>query len=257
MSRLDMIRSAAVVMAALVTLAGPAARAQEFVVVQSTVPALPAGTVLANGATLGVPAQGRVVLVAASGQVVTVSGPFQGVPPAAAGGSQAGTPQMLKVLQTLIGKNDQRQTPGAVRGTDVAWRSETARTLGDVLAINATDGGDVCLYDPSHAEVTHNPANVGTMTIHAMSADAAASLDWAAGTQRLPWPAALPLEDGGTYLFEQAGQDAAAVATVHVLQASAAANPATSDVLRVTQLAQAGCNDQAKLLLALIVRAAQ
>jgi hypothetical protein len=70
---------------------------------------------------------------------------------------------------------------------------------------------------------------------------------------RLPWPKALPIADGDNFLFQQSDDNAAAVATIHVLPASGA----QSDVARAMQLAKAGCRDQAKLLVALIAKAAK
>ncbi len=209
------------------------------------------------GTTLAVPDRARVVLVNANGQVTTITGPYQGAPPAppgGAGGATApGSDNVAKLLATLIDGGDQRQALGIVRGTDVAWRRETVHAPADVLAIDATDGGDACVYDASRAMVTHDPARDGTMTVQDMSDGAKAPLQWPKNTAQLPWPAALTLTDGGSYLFEQPGAGDATVAIVHLLQAGAGA----SEVARAVQMAKAGCGSQARLLLALVAKAAK
>jgi hypothetical protein len=69
----------------------------------------------------------------------------------------------------------------------------------------------------------------------------------------MPWPAALPIADGDAFVFEQTGDNAAAIVTVHVLPAKSGA----SDLDRVAQMAEAGCRDQARLLVAVIAKAAK
>ena len=248
---------AAAAAALLLVLASRAARAQEYVVIESSVPSLALGATVPAGATLAVPAKGRVVLVNANGQVTTITGPYQGAPPAApagaGGGTAPGSNDVVKLFATLMGSGGQRQALGAVRGTDAAWRQETVHTLADVLAINVTDGGDVCLYDANHATVTHDPAHDGTMSIEDMSGGGKARLQWPKDTTQLPWPAALPLTDGGNYLFEQQGAGDATVAVIHLLQADGG----VSEIARAAQMAKAGCADQARLLLALVARSAK
>ena len=248
----DMIRFTALVTGLLLILAPMAATADDYVVIESSVPALPAGATVAAGAALDVPARGRVVLVSASGKVVTVNGPFQGSPPAGADAGQPASGDILKILPTLLNDADRRQSLGAVRGVDSAWRSDAVTTPADALAIDATDGGDACVDDPSRAELMHNPANSGTMTIQAMGSGASVALDWQKDAVRLPWPATLPLTDGDQYLFEQASQDGAAIVTIHLLPAA----PSAGFVERAARMAAAGCTDQARLLLAAIAKTA-
>ena len=230
-----------------------AAQAEDFVVVESSVPALAAGASVASGSALTIPDKGRVVLLAASGQIVTLTGPFQGVPAAAAGG--AGDSRLLTAVASLVHANQQESgSVGAVRAADVPWRADTIKAPHDVLAIDATDGGDACLDDLGNAILTRKPsAAAGSVTIHAMDGDATATVAWPAAAVRVPWPAALKLVDGASYVMEGAGQESAAIATIHLLPPGAP----KSDIQRVTQLAEIGCTDQAKLLLGAIVKAAK
>jgi hypothetical protein len=243
---------AAALMACLSAMAFTA-RAEDFVVIDSSVAALPAGTTVKSGASVEVPAQGRVVLAAPSGQVVTLNGPYKGAPPAAAGGTGSGSSDVLKILPTLFGRADQRQALGVVRATDAAWREGAVKTPNDVLAIDTTDGGEACIYDPGKPVLLHNPSRHGKMTIEPMNGGDKVTVDWPRDTLQLPWPAMLSIADGDAFVFEQAGETAAAIVTVHVLPAK----PAASELDRVTQMAEAGCRDQARLLLALIAKSAK
>ena len=229
---------------------GLAARAEDYVVVESSAADIKTGTTIGAGATLTIPDKARVVLMSGSGKTVALTGPFKGAPPADAG---AGNSAALKAVVAMLGSDDQRQVPGAVRAADVAWRADITKSLTDVVAIDATDGGDVCLYDAATAQVTHNPAKAGAMIIHSTDGDAAATVTWPAQTAVLPWPKALKLTDGSTFLIEQPDQSDAAMATIHLLPA----DKAKTDIERVAQMAEAGCKDQAHLLLAVIAKTAK
>ncbi|HUN50302.1 MAG TPA: hypothetical protein VMU42_04275 [Candidatus Sulfotelmatobacter sp.] len=237
----------------LLALTAAPALAEDFVVVESSAPTIAAGAQIASGSAVTVPDKARVVLLAASGQIVTLNGPFQGVP--AATGGAGGDSRLLTAVASLVHANTQESgSVGAVRAADVQWRAATIKAPHDVFAIDASDGGDACLDDPEHAMLTRNPSDpAGSMTIHAMDGDATAKVEWPASTARMPWPKELKLADGATYVIEPPGQASAAMTTVHLLPAA----PAQSDIERVKQLTDAGCTDQAKLLLGVIIKAAQ
>ena len=234
-------------------MAGFAARAEPLVVIESNAPALAVGTVVADGASVTLPDKARVVLAGESGQLVTLTGPFNGVPPAKKTCDSGG--RVLTAISSLVNTNkNETGSVGAVRAADVAWRSDTAKSLQDVLAVDVANGGDVCLYDANAGALVRNPASPpGTVTIHAMDGDQTAKFDWPKGAMREPWPKDLPLGDGKAYIIEVTGQSEAAMATIHVLPAG----KATSDLQRAAQLADNGCSDQAKLLLTVMAKGAK
>ena len=245
-----MLRYWPILTVTLLLAGGLAARAEDYVVVESSAADIKTGATIAAGTNLTIPDKARVVLMSSSGQTVALNGPFKGPPPAANG---SGDSSAFKAVVAMLGSGDERQVPGAVRAADVAWRNDSTKSLKDVVAINATDGGDVCLYDPAAAQVTHNPAKAGAMVIHATDGDTTATVTWPAQTSVLPWPKQLKLEDGSTFLIEQPDQSEAALATVHLLPA----DKAKTDVERVAQMAEAGCKDQARLLLAVMAKTAK
>jgi hypothetical protein len=228
-----------------------AAMAQEFVVIDSTVAALSSGTKLEAGSRLDIPAQGRVVLLGSNGKVEALQGPYQGPPPAAASAGGGTASGMISVVAALATASNARQEVGVARAID--WRADALKTPGDALAVDASDGGDVCVFDPGHAQVIHDPNLVGTMTVQSMGDGTQAALTWSKGTLQQPWPASLSMKDGDMFSFEQPGADQAAMATIHVLKAA----PGASDVERAVLMAQAGCQDQAKRLLAVVARSAK
>jgi hypothetical protein len=240
--------------AAVLGLVPMAASADEFFVVDSSAPGVPAGATLVSGTPISVPAKGRVVLLTSSGQMVTVNGPFSGMPSVGPADKTSQPTDAYEAVKVLFAGAGNRKEAGVVRAAEIDWRRDHATTIADVLAVDATDGGDACLYDPSHAAVLHNPSNIGTMTIHAMDNNASATIEWGKGVATAPWPSSLPIADGAAYLFEESNQNAAALVTVHLLKPPPAPAPAVD---RVAQLAQAGCRDQAKLMLALYAKEAK
>jgi len=228
-------------------LAAGTAGAETFVVVESSATDVKVGAEVADGASITVPAGARVVLVGASGQVVALAGPFQGMPKA--GGS--GTPQnrVLDAVASLVATSG--TTVGVSRATGSAWRADAVRTADDVFAIDAGDGGETCLYELSTARVTRDPSvGPGDTTITAMEGSAKAVVAWSGPAAYAPWPKEVPLADQASYLIEQAGRDAAAVATIHLLHEE----PAMTGIQRVVQLKESGCDAQARLLLAIVAR---
>jgi hypothetical protein len=229
----------------------PAARAQEYVVIESSVAALASGTKISSGTALDIPAQGRVVLLASNGQVQAVQGPYQGPPPAAPGSGGGGASGMINVVAALATASNARQEVGVARAID--WRADALKSPDDALAIDVSDGGDICVFDPAHASVIHDPSAAGTMDVQSMGDGSQATLTWPKGTLQQPWPVALKMNDGDMFSFAQKGADQAAMATIHVLTAP----PGATDVEHAVLMAQAGCQDQAKRLLAIVAKTAK
>lgn len=249
------MRASLVTVAALAVASFTApAVADEYVVIESSVPAIAVGATLSSNAKLEIDAKGRVVLITSAGRVVTLAGPFQGKPPVDSDPpSSPGQSDFLKVLPALFDQKEERPL-GVVRAVETHWRNDAIKTPADAMAVDASDGGDVCLYDPSRAEIMHDPNSAGVMTVQSMSSGAQATLTWATGALRQPWPSALPLKDGDIISFAQTGAEQAALATIHLLPPEPVG---ASDVVRAVQIAQAGCDDQARALLAVIARSAK
>jgi hypothetical protein len=241
------------VAAAMFALAAVPAFAADFVVVESSDPGLAAGTALAADKPLDIADKARVVLMSATGQMQTISGPFKGPPPAAKGSASNSQDDALKLVSSLMAGHQENQL-GAVR--DVVWRTGAIKSTADALAIDASSGHvpDMCVFDVAHAEVIHDPKAAGAMTVQSMGTGAEAKLQWQKDTLRQPWPAALPVTDGDILTFTPEGGEQVVTVTIHVLPP---ATGAANDVQRALQMARAGCEDQAKSLLVVTAHAVQ
>ncbi|HYD98680.1 MAG TPA: hypothetical protein VEH84_04810 [Alphaproteobacteria bacterium] len=231
------------------TLLAGAAQAGELAVIESSgAPALPPGGVVADDRPLAVPAGGRVVLMDASGRTLALAGPFEGVPTLKADG---GDSRLLQAVATLVASTGHDVTTvGATRG--YAWRIGSVKTLADVMALDASEGGRACLYDLSKAELVRSPTDTQPeATLMAVNSGEAATLAWPADSPRIAWPADVPLRDGESYLIEQPAKQTVAEVTIKILQGEPASLPG-----RLQQFVEAGCDDQARLLLALMANEA-
>jgi len=238
--------------AAALGLAVAPAFAADYVVVESSVPGLAAGTAVASDQALDLGDNARVVLLSASGQMMTVTGPFKGPPPAAKDTAQTAGGDTVKLVANLLAGHTENQL-GAVRG--VVWRADAVKSAADALAVDASSGDepDMCVFEPGAAEVIHDPGHAGAMTVQSMSTGAEAKLQWEKDMLRQPWPAALQLTDGDILTFVPDGAEQAVTVTIHVLPPQDGA----SDVERALQMARAGCDDQAKSLLMVTAKSAK
>src|SRR5438477_580904 len=118
-------------------LVAAAAGAETLVVVESSATDVKVGAELADGATITVPEGARVVLVGASGQVVTLTGPFQGAPKTSGSGEQQS--RVLAAVASLVATSG--TTVGVSRATGSGWRTGAAKPAADVLAIGASRAG--------------------------------------------------------------------------------------------------------------------
>ena len=248
-----MQRSFIFAMAAIAGLVASAARAEDYVVVESTAPAIKVGTEISAQAGLNVPDRARVVLLRADGQMVTVDGPFQGVPKSTPAG--AADSRLFVAITTLVRSGQQQDNiqVAAVRATDAGWRATHAESERDILAIDTMEGGDTCLYDPAAAELIRSPANQSQTSVLALTSAGSVAVAWPLGASRVPWPKEVALEDGANYVIEQEGHAGASMTTVHVLRRE----PGQSELQRVAQLAEHGCTSQARLWLRMIAAKGQ
>ena len=225
--------------------------AEDLVVIESSSPQIAVGSVIASGAAITLPAGARAVLVSAAGRTVALAGPYSGTPGSGAAG---GDSRLLTALASLVQrKAEDTSSVGAVRAGGNAWRFDTVASLADVMAIDLDGGGETCLYDVAGAEVARNPTSPSSSAnIFNVQTGASAAVQWTKVGARMPWPKPLTLEHGQTYMVERPGQSQSTLVTIKVLSAIA-----PNDLQRAAQLAAAGCEDQARLLLALVAKQAK
>jgi len=217
MMRKTMLRSAAVMIAALST-----AAAANVVVVKSLGPsskAYPPGRTLPESAKISL--QG--------GDVITVIGPSSAQTLRGPGNFDA----RQVALASAAG---QRGRFGALRASEVAHNPS-------IWDIDLSAGGKVCVAEASKLQVWRADSET-PITVQIRSADGRAeALSWAAGKATAPWPTSLPIKSGSQYSVEWPdGGDTSKIDVVTV------ASPPSDLVGTAQLLLEKGCQKQLDLL---------
>jgi hypothetical protein len=229
-----------------------AALAEDLVVIESEgAPSLAVGAMIADGKSIELPAGAQVVMVGATGKTVSLAGPYKGVP---SSGSASGDGKLMMALASLVRpKEEETSKIGAVRA--VPWRTNLVKAEADVMVLDAGLKETQCVVQPDPKELVmvlkpdkNRPEKVTVMSVET---GAATELMWPGDRVSVRWPSTLPFEDGNTYLVDIA-QRPITQFTVKVLP-----KPAANKVERAAQLMEAGCMDQAKLMVELIKQGAR
>lgn len=230
--------------AVLVSWAG-LAQAEELVVVDSTLPAVAPGSLVDGAKLLSLPEKSRVVLVSESGRTIALAGPWQGKPGEAAAGAGDSNGRLVTALASLVRTSQEdAHSVGAIRAAGV-------KTRADALMVNLSESGDYCVSDAKGVEVTRYPSETGAhVTLNAVQGNGKTTLVWPTGRDRSSWPADLPINDGATYLVEQDGKDSRTMIVLHMI-----VDDTPTDAHRAVFMAEQGCSEQARMLLALIRKA--
>ena len=213
------------------------ARAGQFVVIDSTDPALAPGQVVAAGKTVAVAAGATATLIADDGALVTLSGPFSGIPNAA--GGAAGSQGLADALARLVSPGDaSTQKMGAIR-------SFAGRTPPDIWLVDVTRTGGHCVISGAPVTLWREKAkSKADLTIKPLPNGERQKITWAAGANTLALPGGIAVEDGTKLLVRGVGKSASKV-TFHAVPANL-----KTDAHRALWMAENGCRGQALALLA-------
>jgi len=223
---------------ALLLLSTPAL-ADSLVVVESTLPAFAPGAMLDGDKPITLPEKSKLVLISDAGKTVSLSGPFSGKPGT---GGKAADSRLTTALATLVRTSQEdANSVGAIRAASI-------KTRADALMVNLSESGDYCIADPKAVEMTrYADEKWPTVSVNAVKGDKVSDLSWPAGGNHAAWPEALPIEDGATYLVSQQGKDSRTMLVLHLIE-----DKAPTDAHRAVFMAEKGCLEQAKMLLALL-----
>lgn len=221
------------------------ARAEELVVIESTLPNLAPGSIVDGTKPLTLPEKSRVVLVSESGKNIALQGPWQGKPNTGSAVAADGTPRLLTGLASLVRLSaEDANSVGAIRAASI-------KTRADALMINLSESGDYCIADLNSVDMTRYISESSRrVTLNAVRGDVTTTLTWPAGRDRTTWPRDLPIEDGATYLVEQEGKDTRTMLVLHAI-----VDDTPTDAHRAVFMAERGCTEQARMLLALLRKA--
>lgn len=215
---------------AMAAMLGGSVQAAELLVIASTVPELPAGATTTTGTSLDVPRDSDLTLVAPSGGVLRIEGPWQGRIEAPAADEDAGLiGQLLSVFQAP----EADTSLGAMRSFDDCEMVELGRT------------SNVCA--PASGCIEIRTAGEVPRSLAALAPDGGeVELERAIGGEIWGWPRGTKLQ-AGDYLLTPAGESAQ-VLSVHLQP------PLESEAHQIAWMSQAGCMSQAKAALAEIAR---
>ena len=213
-------------LAAFLALVSTAASAGELVVTKSTVPGLDPGTIIDGADKLSLKAGHRLSLIAPSGRVINLVGPYQGVPDASTSG-----PREEKLVTTIATLMSGHGRDASQLG---ATRDAAARRAGQVWTLDVSASGAQCVRQ-GQAPMLWQPDAAATRPAELSKAGGSkARIDWPKGEALAPWPRRLPVEDGATYLLGSTS------ITLHVITA-----PANNPAELAAALTEKGCEAQA------------
>lgn len=213
-------------LAVLLVLAPATAQAGELVVTKSTVPGLDPGTVVDGADKLSLKAGHRLSLIAPSGRVINLVGPYQGVPDASPTG-----PREEKLVTTIATLMSGHGRDASQLG---ATRDAAARRGRQIWAVEVGASGAQCVQKGQAPVLWQASAGSARPVELSKAGGSKVRVDWKKGETMAAWPQKVPVEDGATYLL------AGASFTLHMVTAPAG-NPAEL----VAALTEKGCEAQA------------
>ncbi|MFV3074504.1 hypothetical protein [Niveispirillum fermenti] len=207
----------------------PSALAAPLVVVEASGTDLAAGATIDDKTALSLPDGARLVLIGEDGSQITLRGPFTGAP------ADAGTGATQQLAGLLSARGTDTTSLGAVRD------GGPQAPLPEPWLVDPAISGSACVR-PGQEIVLWRADAAGPAGLTLMPADRAwtANAEWPAGEQRLALPE-LPIQDGGTLMFEIDGN--AAAVTFHLLPPAV-----TAPAMTVGWLAAKQCDRQARAL---------
>lgn len=206
-----------------------AAGAAELVVTKSTVPGLDVGTIVDGASTLAIKAGHRLTLMAATGKIVTLVGPYNGVVDAAQ--PTAKDDKVMTALSTLVSGHGKDQSQLG------ATRNAAERRGKQVWGVEVGATGSQCVLAGQSPTLWQSLAASGPIDL-AQVGGPSAKVTWPSGEVVAHWPRAVPVKDGAEYRLGTASF------TLHVIPAGIT-NPAE----QATALTEKGCEAQAMALI--------
>lgn len=205
------------------------ASAAELVVTKSTVPGLDIGTIVDGASTLAIKAGHRLTLMSATGKIVTLVGPYNGVVDAAQ--PTAKDDKVMTALSTLVSGHGRDQSQlGATRDT-------ASRRGKQVWGVEVGATGAQCVLAGQSPTLWQSKAAPGPIDLQQVGGPSA-KVTWPSAEVVANWPRAVPVKDGAEYRLGETSF------TLHVIPAGIT-NPAE----QATALSEKGCDAQALALL--------
>jgi hypothetical protein len=231
-------------LAVLIAVAGGAPTfAGQYVVIESTAPALAEGSVLERGQKITVPSGSSVSLLSDRGTVQTVNGPYDGAPEPT--GGDVSDPSVVNAIASLfVEDTPQTKAWGTFRSAS-GMRGSADDGPPNVWAINLSRSESICLPSGAAPKLWRSVVDgeILVVLVH-ISSGREAFLRFPDGVQELAWPADLPLVDGGEYAIRDAGYLWERHISLRLIP-----QDRTAGAKQIAWMADTGCFRQAKVLL--------
>ena len=228
----------ALVLAALLLSAMPASAAKLLVLESSPDTGLQKGDTVDGSQKLAVKADNYVVLMDESGQVVTVRGPYNGIP---GGEERADGPSLLTRMAAIVTTEGSSgmTTLGLTRGLGAAPKMPT------VWSINVATSGTKCIKPATELELWRPaPKQTVSITITHRGTKEHSSFEWPADQIVMPWPKRVNVADGAGYVVTFAPPEMTRELTLRIMPATV-----VTDAEVLSWMATVGCTMQAKALI--------
>ena len=228
MSRLfDLAHRTAFLIAVTAMLLGEA-RAEDAVLLASTVPGYAPGMVVSSNDRLSVPDGASATLLFESGGMLRLRGPFEGT----LGQQQAkGGESSVAMLAEMFRLHGVDAT--VIGGTRSTGPTRTTPILDDVQ-VDPQRSGTYCVEPQTAVWINRPSTEHGVYALQRMGRNR--TLGWPANALRIEWPADVPIDDGSQFEITTDGA-ARTTVTFHVM-------PAATGATRIAQGVLFGCHDQ-------------
>jgi hypothetical protein len=216
-----------------------AVAATDAVVIASTAPELPAGTMLLSGATVTIPEGARASFLSEAGNSITLEGPYQGI--VELGSEQEDRQGTLGVIAGLLAPDgESAYALGGVRGF------APVEGPGNALWINTAHSARYCV-DPGHYLHLWRPDSEERRGAKLTDLETGQSADiaWNAGEVTHAWPRSLAYRDAAAFLVTVEGQSEPVHVEVRLIR-----QRFESALARIAWLVEANCVAQAEAELA-------
>ncbi len=214
------------------------ALAAQFFVAASTAPGLTRGAILDGNKPLKLPEGARVTLIAPDGKTVTLNGPFH---EPLGGGAGTDDGELFAALSDLV--SSQNVSITSLGGT----RGGSESVLEDPFTVVLGASGSHCVPASQPMRLWRpDTKSSSLLTIRPGSGSVQAPVEafWPEGTEAMPWPEDLALEEGATYLIRLYDGASLTEVVLHRVPADLPSEPH-----RIAWMAEHGCTRQALRLL--------
>lgn len=197
--------------------------------------AMPRGTLLARGSPFELPTDAVVILLADTGELLTVHGPTSSIPRLDSG-SPPKRAALKAVADVLLAQRSGRPMAIPVRGSD-------EKPASDSSVVDITSSGRKCVFEGLPSSLWRSGSLPALrVSLEAVRGGEKQFFDWPSGSATHPWPDGVPRRAGETYLLS-AGTASARRFDLAVAEGE----PSPGSALLF--MAESGCNEQLVLAL--------